>query len=381
MDVFVEPCAIFVANRGFALTSSRLPLIRYLLDSGWKVVVVTADDSHSQHLVAVGATLEPVVFNRGGFAPAIDLHAFLLLSRIYRHYQPNLIHHFHAKPVILGSIAAHLANEVQARVVNTITGLGYAFSKGGMVRWLASLGYRLALPWSAATIFQNSDDRDLFLNKGWVPESRARLIISSGVDCVHYCPPHSGLENDRPRVLMVGRLLHQKGIQEFIDAARIVKQNFPGVRFQLAGEREPSHPDAVPDEMINKAVNEGVIEELGYTTNLHEIFPYTYVFVFPSYYREGVPRVVLEAAACGVPTVGADVPGTREAVVDGKTGYLVPSKDSTALSERIGRLLGDENLRRDMGMAARAMVEDRFDVDVITRQQLDVYWDVGVEFA
>ena len=372
---------VFVANRGFALTSSRLPLMRYLLGLDWRVIAVTADDVHSRLLVEEGVILEPVIFNRGGFSPSLDFRAFLSLGRIYRHYQPNLIHHFHAKPVILGSIAAHLADEVQARVVNTITGLGYAFSRGGMVRWLASLGYRLALPWSSATIFQNPDDRNLFLDKRWVPESRARLIISSGVDCTHYSPPHGGLENDRPRVLMVGRLLRQKGIQEFVEAARIVKQNFPDVRFQLAGEREPDHPDAVPEEMINRAVDEGVIEYLGYITNLHEIFPYTYVFVFPSFYREGVPRVVLEAAACGVPTVGGDVPGTREAVVDGETGYLVPPQDPKVLSERIGRLLGDENLRRDMGMTARAMVKNRFDVDVITRQQLDVYRDIGVEIS
>jgi len=342
---------------------------------------VTADDAHSRLLVEEGVVLEPVVFNRGGFAPRIDLLAFLSLIRIYRHYQPNLIHHFHAKPVILGPIAARLANDVQARVVNTITGLGYAFSKRGMVRWLASLGYRLALPLSAATIFQNSDDRNLFLNKGWIPESRARLIIGSGVDCARYCPSNSGPESDRSRVLMVGRLLCQKGIQEYIEAARIVKQDFPGARFQLAGEREPCHPDTVPDEMINQAVEEGIIEDLGYITNLHEIFPYTDVFVFPSFYREGVPRVVLEAAACGVPTVGCDVPGTREAVIDGRTGCLVPPKDSIALSVRIGELLSDKSLRRDMGKAARAMVEDRFDVDVITRQQLDVYRDVGVEIA
>ncbi|MCP4491726.1 MAG: glycosyltransferase family 4 protein [Gammaproteobacteria bacterium] len=373
-----KPCAIFVANRGFALTSSRLPLIRHLLGLDWKVVAVTAVDVHSQRLIEEGVILEPLVFNRGGFSPGLDWYAFSSLRRIYHYYQPRLIHHFHAKPVILGSIAAHVSNEVQASVVNTITGLGYAFTKGGVVRWLAGLGYRLALPWSDATIFQNPDDRDLFLQEGWVSKPRARLVISSGVDCAFFCPPKGSLKNELPKVLMVGRVLRQKGVQEFIDAARIVKRDYPKVRFQLAGECEPAHPDSVPEEIINRAVEEGIIEYLGYTTNLHEIFPLTYVFVFPSFYREGVPRVVLEAAACGVPTISADVPGSREAVIDGETGYLVPPKDSQALAERIEKLLRDKELRKNMGEEARDMAVSRFDINVITHQQLDIYRDIGI---
>jgi len=367
--ISLKPCVIFVANRGFALTNSRLLLIRHFLDMDWKVVAMTTDDTHSQYLVKEGVILEEVIFNRGGFSPSLDLKAFLSLKRIYRAYKPALIHHFHAKPVIMGSIAAHFSNDVQAKVINTITGLGYAFSKGGAIRWLASLGYRIALSRSDATIFQNVDDRSLFLQKGWVPKNRACLIISSGVDSSRFRLPQVAPNNTFFKVMMVGRILFQKGVQEFIDAARIIKRSFPSVQFQLAGEVEPNHPDAVPDKIINQAVQDGIIEFLGYTENLQEIFPQISIFAFPSFYREGVPRVILEAAACGVPTVAADVPGSREAVIEGKTGYLVSPKDSRALAEGILKLLRDEALRKAMGEAARNMVETRFDIKDITRQQ------------
>lgn len=345
-----------------------------LLETGWRVIAITAADEYAGKLSALGVETEVVRFDRGGFHPVNDWSAYRQLVRLYRQYRPTLVHHFHAKPVILGTRAARAALGARVRVVNTITGLGHAFIHGGFVRQLASLGYRQALPAGDITIFQNRDDRDLFLEQGWVRRDGTRLIVSSGVDTRRFRP--DGREPE-PRVLMVGRLIRQKGILEFIEAARRLKTSHPEMRFQLAGEPDPRHPDAVPQAEIERAVGSGWIEYLGFVDDLPARLPRCYAFVLPSY-REGVPRAVLEAGACGVPTVGADVPGTREVVADGVTGLLVPVRDADALFLALERLIGDRGLRDRLGQAAEASVRRDFDLRAIVQQQLDTYAELGM---
>ena len=370
------PCVIFVANRGFALYSSRLLLIRHFLDRGWRVIIATADDQFSRQLVEEGASLEPIKFNRGGLSPLRDYLAFLTLKRIFSKYRPVLVHHFHAKPIIFGSLALKSSGIANAKIVNTITGLGHAFVQGVALKKLAGLGYKLVLPMSSLTIFQNSDDKQLFLTQGWISEDKAELIISSGVDISRFTVPSHGPPSP-PTILMVGRLLWQKGVGEFIEAARGLKKRFPSVRFQLAGEFDPSHPDGISERELQQIIDDNIIEFLGYVRDMPRLLASSYLFVLPSY-REGVPRVILEAAACSVPTVGADVPGTREAVVDGETGFLVPPRDSRILAQRIQRLIENKEERDLMGKKARKRVEHDFDIVKITEHQLNIYRKLGL---
>jgi glycosyltransferase involved in cell wall biosynthesis len=176
---------------------------------------------------------------------------------------------------------------------------------------------------------------------------------------------------------MVGRLIWQKGVRELVEVASILRQRFPTVKFQLAGEWDPSHPDAVDRHFVESAVADGRIEFLGFRTDLESLLPTASVFVLPSRYREGTPRSLLEAAACGVPVVAFDVPGSREAIVDGETGFLLPSRDVVGLARAVGQLLSDDGLRARMGRAARAFVEDRFDATRITAATLNVYRELA----
>jgi glycosyltransferase involved in cell wall biosynthesis len=370
------PCAVFAANRGYALTSSRTSLIRHFLDCGWEVVLATADDAESRSLGELGARLEPVAFHRGGFSFLSDARAFHRMRSIYQRWRPVLIQHFHAKPAIFGTLAARRALGQSVRVVNAITGLGNAFVSGGITPRLAGVGYSLAGRHADRTVFQNRDDMELFLKKGWADSSRACLIPSSGVDLNYF-----GMVNRRgpvgqaPVAAMLGRLLRPKGILEFVAVAARIRRHWPDARFLLAGEEEPDRPDGITSNWLE--MQEGV-EYLGRLSDVRPLLAEADVFLFPSFYREGVPRAILEAAATGLPVVAFDVPGVREAVIEGESGYLVPDRDIDSLTARVETLLKDEELRLRMGRAGRLMVERDFDVQAVERQYLDLYREQGI---
>jgi glycosyltransferase involved in cell wall biosynthesis len=370
---------VLAANRGFALWSSRRDLIERLTGAGYVIVLVTRDDEYAQRLLGDRVYLEPTNFSRGGVSPRLDIEAYVRLRRLYREHQPVLVHHFHAKPVILGSLAAR-HTVPHARIVNTITGLGHAFQAKGVARSLAGWGYRQALPKSDRVIFQNPDDRRLFVDAGWVASKRARVIPGSGVNTEFYTPAETRPESqDTPLVLMIARLLWSKGVGQYIEMAkRLRAEGFKG-RIQLAGEVDHGHPDAVPESVIEDAQRAGTIEYLGYLSDVRPALQQADVFVLPSYYAEGLPRVVLEAASCGLPTVVADAPGTREAVRAGRTGILVPPRDPDALTVAVRSLIADPELRENMGHAARQLAMDEYDIEKVISEQLAVYRELGID--
>lgn len=367
---------VFSALRGFALTSSRLPIIKHFLSCGWQVIAAVSPDVHLQTLSALGVTVEQISFQRGGVALFRDLKAFGQLLRVYRNYNPSLIHLFHAKPIILGNLAAYFT--LPCPVVSSMTGLGNAFIQGGITRHLATLAYRSVLTRSQAVIFQNPDDRQLFIKQHWTTPEQTHLIIGSGVDIEQFSPPSPPNNRKDLQVLMVARLLWQKGVREFVEAADIVRTKHPHVKFRLGGEWDMEHLDSIEPAWIHKAVEKKHIQFIGYVNNMPAELKRTAIFVLPSY-REGVPRVLLEAAATGIPAVTSDTPGCREAVVDGETGYLVPVRDSRQLAEAIIRLVEDHVVRREMGRQARLRAEAKFDIRSITRQHLSLYTELGID--
>lgn len=369
--------AVFVANRGYALISSRKEIIKYFIKQGWEIVIATSEDLEAEALCKLGAKLEVVKFNRGGFSPKADFYAYKRLLAIYHKWQPSLVQHFHAKPVILGSLAARKVLGKKVSIVNAITGLGHAFIKGGLTAKLAGLGYKLSLFRSDCVIFQNKDDQELFITKGWVGQSQAKYIPSSGINTEQFkfvdrqaCPAH------KFTILMLGRLLNQKGIPEFIDIAEKIKKLYPESQFLWAGEEDPMHPDAVAATWLHKQPN---VKYLGRVGDVHSLLAKADIMLFPSY-REGFPRAVLEAAATGLPVVGFDVPGVREAIKDGESGFLVPYKDIHTMFMRVNELLSDPVLRKRMGRSARKRVEAEFDKQFIHKQYLKVYEGLGADF-
>ena len=366
---------VFVANRGYALTSSRIPLIKRFIESGWKVVIATADDAESQSLVDLGVVLQPVYFSRGGVAFAQDISAYKQLLNIYNKWKPSLIHHFHAKPVILGTLVARRLLGSSVSIVNTITGLGHAFINGGWIAKLAGFGYKFALPKSNMTIFQNNDDYALFLSNRWVNHDSTKVIASSGVDIAKFAfVDRSIRDGDSPVVIMLGRLLRQKGILEFAEVAERVQMSLPKARFLLAGEEDLVHPDSLSIESIQ---NYDGVEYLGRLDDVLPLLEMADLLLFPSY-REGVPRAVLEAAATGLPTIGYEVPGVKEAVVNNLTGYLIHFNDVDALYERTIELLNDKKLRLRMGKAASELAKKSFDRREIENMYIKTYQELGV---
>lgn len=366
-----RPTIAILANRGFAVSNSRIPLINRMREAGWRVLLITADDGAARYIESLGAVLETVTFYRGGPSIFRDIRALFRLIRLFALYRPELVHFFHSKPILLGSIAIALIPGWRPKVVSTITGLGYSYTAGGLSWMMSSIGYRLLMKRSDAVIFQNQDDRRIFVGRKWIDERKATLINSSGVDIQRFQP--GKYRGTKSTVLMISRLIHQKGVQDYLDAAAIVGAKYKNVAFLLAGEIESDHADRIDESTIVRATRESEVNYLGYVSNVEKLLSTTQILVFPSYYREGLPRVVIEAAACAVPTIGADVPGTRDAIDDGVTGILVPPRDHRKLAEKLGELLDDENLRVRMGSAARRKALAEFDVNLITDRQLDVY--------
>jgi glycosyltransferase involved in cell wall biosynthesis len=361
---------IFVANKGYAILNSRKNWLQHFLSKGWCVIVATADDKDCKVLNEMGVICEPILFHRGGLSFIDDFNAYRRLSNIYRKWKPAIIHHFHAKPVILGSLAARNTLKSSVKIINTITGLGHAFIKEGLTGKLAGLGYRISLRKSEVTVFQNKDDRHLFIKQKWITIDKARLIVSAGVDTKYYSfVNRENNESNRPVVLMLGRLLRQKGILEFIDVANRSRHILPNARFILAGEEDLQHPDAISVKSIDI---KGPIEYIGRVSDVIPVILKADLFLFPSY-REGVPRAVLEAASMGLPTIGFDVPGVREAVIDNHTGFLVPFKDVEALADKVILLLNNKKLRLRMGKTARLLMEDAFDSAIIEKKYFQIY--------
>lgn len=371
------PLALVVAYRDFALANSRLPLIAALRNAGYHVVAAAAEEGYREALEGAGATVEVLPFVRGGYNARGDGRAVLELIKLFRRYRPALVHLFNGKPVVLGSVVA-LAFR-RAEIVSTITGMGYQGNKGGLSARFLGVGYRLVGQISSAVIFQNRDDREEFWRRGWVGAGKSYLVVSSGVDTRRFFPGKAGAPSvkERPSVLMVARLTRQKGVQEFLEAARQVRKSHAEVEFVLGGEWS-SHPDGVEKKVIEGAVERRDIRFVGYVEDMPGALHCAEMFVLPSFYAEGVPRVLLEAAACGLAVIAADVPGSREVVREGETGLLVPARDAQALAEAIMRLARDPALRERMGKAGREMAEEEFDLKAVTGQQLQVYREIGV---
>ena len=370
-----RPCAVFVAMQGIALAKSRLPIMRELVSRGWRVVAAANSDEFVPSLEEDGIEFNKILFHSGGLTPWRDARAFLQLTDLYRRLNPTLIHHFQVRPIIFGCAAARACP--RAKVVNTITGLGHAYTAGAFIRRLASAGYRLTLSRADRTIFQNPDDRQLFLDQKLVTERTSSLIVSSGIDLEHFRPmPRDG--GEPLRVLMPARLLWAKGVREFVETAKQSRPQWPHVQFQLAGPVVADHPNGVPPTLIEQWVADGAIDHLGFVRNMKDLYHSAAIVVLPSYYREGVPRVLLEAAACGVPVITCDAAGCREAVENSVTGLLVPPRNSIALTAAINLLLSNPVLRSQMGKAGRQRMERLFEQRVIVSKYLDVYRQIGV---
>lgn len=369
---------ILFANTDWYLHNFRLSLIKALLEKKVDVVLICPPDKYVKRLIATGARWKALPLARRSINPGSEALVVKRLVKIYKAERPDLVHHFTIKCVIYGALAARIA-EVPA-TINAITGMGYVFSNDGLkaklLRPLLKSMFNICLRHrTGRLILQNSDDHNYFLQNKLIKEAHIRLIRGSGVNVSHFENNSYRYENNhRPlRVLMAARLLWDKGIQEFYDAACILKEKYPSVEFLLAGAGDEGNPASIPESIISEWKKSGIVKPLGYVDDMSGLLKEADIFVLPSCYGEGIPLSLLEAAASGLPIVTTDVPGCREVVSHNINGLLVPKKNHHSLAAAIQRLLDDRDLRRSMGAAGFSNVQDKFDERIVIDKTIDVY--------
>jgi glycosyltransferase involved in cell wall biosynthesis len=367
---------ILVSRCAWTLYNFRAGLMRALRQRGHTVVAGgAAGDGFEPKIEALGVPFVPLPVDKKGVNPRADVALFWTLYRWYRRERPDVVHHFTIKPVIYGSIAARLAGV--PRIVNTITGLGYVFTEEH-VTWLRRLvewQYHIALACAHFTFFQNQDDQRVFLTHHLVKPAKTGLLPGSGVDCQAFMPcPGMPLASSKPLTfLMVARLLRDKGVYEFVEAAQMVKADFPQIKCLLLGRRDERNPTVVSKKDLDLWQSEGVTNWLGEVTDVRPLIAQADVVVLPSYYREGIPRSLLEAAAMGKPLITTDAVGCREVVDDGVNGLLVPVRDANALAQAMRYMIAFPAVRERMGKAGREKMEREFDERFVLEKTLQLY--------
>ncbi len=361
---------IIALNTAWNLYNFRAGLIRALVAEGYDVVAVAPPDEYAVRLSELGCRFVPLAMDNRGTHPGRDL---LLLWRFYgllRKERPNVFLGYTVKPNIYGSLAAHA---LRIPVVNNIAGLGAVFIKDNwltrLVRWL----YRAALSRSRCVFFQNNDDLELFVKAGLVAPAKVARLPGSGIDLRTFQPvPMFPLDSRPFRFLLVARMLRDKGVVEYVDAARIVRRNFPDVEFCLLGFVDVQNPTAISNGQMTAWVEEGVVSYLGATDDVKPYLAEADCVVLPSY-REGIPRSLLEAAAMGKPVITTDAIGCRDVVDDGVSGFLCKTRDVDDLAAKMMMMIRiSPEARVEMGTQGRKKMAREFDEKIVIERYLDV---------
>jgi glycosyltransferase involved in cell wall biosynthesis len=370
---------VFFVTEDWYFCSHRLPLARAARDAGFDVVVACRVAAHGSAIRAEGFKLIPLRhFNRSIGNPLRELASLMEIAGIYRREKPDLIHQIAIKPVLLGSLAARLTGV--PRMVNMIAGLGSIFTsaslKARLLRGPVKLAIRLLLNRkSARVIVQNPEDGRLLTDGGLIDPARLALIKGSGVDLAHYAAtPEPATDDGRPPVaVQVSRMIWDKGAGVLVDAARILRARGIALRVILAGMPDPENMATIPEAQLQAWQDEGIVEWRGFCDDVPRLWRESHIAVLPSWYGEGVPKSLLEAAAAARPMVAVDGPGLREVAIDGETGFLVPARDAAALADALQQLAQDGALRRRMGEAARRRAEEHFGDATVVAATMALY--------
>lgn len=357
-----------VCNTAWAIYTYRHGLIRTLVAKGARVIVVAPRDRTFALLEQMGCRCIDLFVASKGTNPRDDLRTLRALHGHYRRIAPDIVFHYTIKPNIYGSIAARLAHVPSIAVT---TGLGYVFIRKSRTALVAKMLYRFAFRFAREVWFLNRDDQAAFLDaRLLVHPERARLLHGEGVDLEHfaYTPPP---RTQNFTFVLIGRLLWDKGVGEYVEAARVLRARYPHARFQLLGPAGVDNPSAIALEAVQAWQREGVIEYLGEAHDVRSHISNADCVVLPSY-REGVPRTLMEASAMGRPIVATDVPGCRDVVTDGVTGLLCEARHASHLADKLETMLAmpyDE--RKAMGERGRAKIAEQFDETVVVARYLE----------
>ncbi len=356
------------ANSAWNIVNFRKPLIEALVAAGWRVVALAPNDGNVSAIEDLGAEFMSIRVDSSGTSVIRDARLFADYLAVFRGLRPGAFLGFTAKPNIYGSLAARLLG---VRTINNISGLGTAFMSHGPLNWLVSRLYRLSLAKSARVFFQNSDDLELFVRNGLVRPDQAERIPGSGIDLERFRPSTAARRESRPfRFLFVGRLLRDKGLVEYADAARLLRQRWPQVEFAILGFAGSDNRSAVPIGELERWRADGIVTFLGDTDDVRPYLEDSDCVVLPSY-REGLPRSLLEAAAMAVPMIATDVPGCRDVVANRENGFLCDARSAKSLASAMEEMLCQQPAERSaMGRRGREMVEREFDQSLVVKAYL-----------
>lgn len=378
VSVLASKTLALVVNDPLFFLSHRLNLALKAKSLGMRVVIITPPGEACEDIRRRGLEHIPWMLHRWGANPFRELRSILTAWKIFRALKPDLVHLVTIKPVLYGSLAARAAG-VPARVC-AISGRGQVFTqtgaRAGFRRAVVELLYRIALSDSRCrVIFQNEDDRSTFLSAGLVREQQSHLIPGAGVDVEQFKP--QPLTSSICTVLFASRLLIEKGVREFVEAARILRRKGTEARFVLAGAIAPGNPTSISEGEYHRWTKEGIVDCVGYQKDLRSFLAESDIVTLPSYYGEGVPKILIEAAACGKAIVTTDWPGCRDIVTDQVNGLLVPPRDSTALAAALESLIRDPSVRKEMGRRGREKVlSGGFSEEQVLQRTFDIYQEL-----
>ncbi|MGZ8191849.1 MAG: glycosyltransferase family 4 protein [Methylococcaceae bacterium] len=371
---------LLFANTDWYLFNFRLSLAKKLKNEGWDVVLISPSGEFGQKLLESGFKWIPFDFSNRSTNPFSEFAVILRLIRLYRKERPHLAHHFTIKCVLYGGIAARFTHGTS--VVNAVTGLGHIFTDSGikaqLLRPVVGFLYRKTLNRkNTRVIFQNDDDRLHFTNTKLVDKSLTHLIRGSGVNCDIFNPKHLGdvADNKVVSVLFASRLLREKGIYELLAAAKILNTGEIAVEFLIAGDLYPGNPSSLTESELEDIKKLDGVTYLGHVHDMHALLAKSDIVVLPSY-REGTPRILIEAAAMEKPIVCTDIAGCLGLVQEGVNGFLVPVKAIDMLAEKLRILISDSQLRRDFGRAGRQIVLSEFDEKKVLQKTFNVYQEL-----
>ena len=364
---------IYIVSEDWVFVSHRLTLAKQAIKDGYDVAVITNISNHEDVLLSAGLKVFNINFCRSFKRPFSDIHSIYQLIKLFRLLKPEVIHNVGLKMSLISSIAAFIARVPVA--INAYTGLGYVFSSNDILARVIRLLLNSPLKYlnhraSTWVVFQNEDDEALFENSNLINKERTLLIKGSGVDVNEF--PFSDELPGQLKVMLASRLLWDKGVGEFIEASRQLKISYPEVTFVLVGDVDEQNPLSLTKEIIDSWVNEGFIEWWGHKQNMPEVLKLAHIVALPSY-REGLPKVLLEAASIGRALVATDAPGCREIVRDGVNGFLVQAKESKYLAEAIEKLILNKELRTQMGLKSREIIETELSSEIINKQFIELY--------
>lgn len=353
--------------------SHRLALALAAKKAGYDVTVVTRVRRHEHIIQKSGLKLIPIEISRSGINPLKELLVIIRLISIYKRERPNIVHQVALKPVIYGSVASRIT-EIPL-VINALAGLGFLYSsptlKARFIRSFLVPCLKLVINFPRGRmVLQNPDDANLMCKSGILSGDNITIIRGSGVDILEFCakPEPDGV----PVVVMASRLLLDKGVVEFVEAARELKRKGICARFILVGDTDKENPSSITKERLSRWRDEGIVEVWGQRNNMPDIFAMSHVVCLPSY-REGLPKVLLEAASSSRPIIATDVPGCREIVQHNINGLLVPPKDFSVLANALDKLIKSPALRKQMGANGRKLVENEFTLELINNKIISLY--------